>query len=84
MAAAAWVGTDTRRVPASHAATEEVIHKDLEIPAIVRQTTPVQETFPVIARMTVGTAISTCPPCLLAWDMFQYSPSASFMTLVQL
>ncbi len=41
MAAAAWVGADTRRVPASHAATEEVIHKDMEIPAVVRQTTPV-------------------------------------------
>ena len=36
MAAAAWVETDTRRVPANHATTEEVIHKDLEIPAIVR------------------------------------------------
>lgn len=41
MAAAVWVGADTRRVPASHAATEEVIHKDMEIPAVVRQTTPV-------------------------------------------
>ncbi len=41
MAATAWGGTDTLRVPASHAATEEIIHKPLEIPAIVIQTTPV-------------------------------------------
>lgn len=40
MAAAAWVGADTLRVPASHAATEEIIHKNLEIPVVVIQTTP--------------------------------------------
>lgn len=84
MAVAAWVETDTRKVPASHIATAEIIYKNLEIQTIVSQTIPVCEKPPVIAGMTVGTAASRCLPCRLRWGLCQCSPSVSFTTLVQL